>query len=483
MLEQKIQQKLLQRLTPQQIQTIKMLELPTLLLEQRIKKELEENPTLEEGSEGEEFDDQFEEENDADDPNDDEFDLSDYLDEDDDIPEYRLQANNYSKDDKKSEIPYSESNSFQEHLISQLGLRAINEEETFLGKYLIGNLDEDGYLRRELGSIVDDLAFTHNIETNPEELQRILAIIQDFEPAGVGARNLQECLLLQIKAKEINAPGMAVVRQILEEYFSEFSKKHYEKIVRNLSISEDDLKTAIDEIIKLNPKPGGAYNETPAKTLQAIIPDFILDLEDGELILSLNQRNTPELRVSKTYSEMLQNLAANKAKTKQEKDTLMYVKQKIDSAKWFMDAIRQRQNTLLGTMQEILAFQKEYFIEGDETKLRPMILKDIAEKTGQDISTVSRVANSKYIQTHFGIYPLKFFFSEGMMTDSGEEVSTREIKKILQNCVSNENKRKPLTDDKLAEILNEKGYPIARRTVAKYREQLDIPVARMRKEL
>ncbi len=481
MLEQKLQQKLLQKLTPQQIQTIKLLELPTLLLEQRIKKELEENPTLEEGNEADELDNNFEEE--SDDSNDDEFDLSDYLDDDDDIPEYRLQANNYSKDDKHTEIPYSESSSFQEHLTSQLGLRPLSEEEQFLGLYLIGNLDEDGYLRRDLEAVADDLAFTHNWFIDVPKLEEVLKIIQDLEPVGVGARNLQECLLIQIKARSPKSESVEIAQLILEDYFNEFTKKHYDKIVRQLSIEEETLKAAIDEIVKLNPKPGGAHNETPAKTLQAIIPDFILDIEDGELRLSLNQRNLPDLRISKTYQEMLESLAGNKSKTRQEKETLNYVKQKIDSARWFMDAIRQRQLTLLGTMQEILHFQEEYFKEGDDTKLKPMILKDIADKTGQDISTISRVANSKYIQTHFGIFPLKSFFSEGMMTDSGEEVSTREIKKILQDCVDNENKRKPLTDDKLADILNEKGYPIARRTVAKYREQLDIPVARLRKEL
>jgi RNA polymerase sigma-54 factor len=484
MLNQKLQQKLLQKLSPQQIQLIKLLELPTLQLEQRIKKELEENPTLEEGSEinSEEVNDDRVEEEESEN-SDDEFSIEDYITDDDEIPNYRLSESNYSKDDKQIDIPYSGGISFREHLISQLGLRTITEEQDTLAKYLIGNLDEDGYLRRDLDAIIDDLAFTLNMSVEYEVIRQALDIIQDLEPVGVGARDLQECLLIQIKAKDRTDPVLSRAYMILRHHFEEFTKKHYDKIEKRLDITEDELKESFEEIIKLNPKPGGAYNDGTNKSMQQIIPDFLLDIIDGELQLSLNQRNAPELRISRTYADMLRDISKNKKKSKQEKDTLTYVKSKLDSAKWFIDAILQRQATLLSTMNEIILYQKEYFLEGDETKLRPMILKDIAERTGLDISTISRVANSKYIQTHFGIYALKYFFSEGMMTDSGEEVSTREIKKILQDCIDGESKKKPLTDDKLAAILKEKGYVIARRTVAKYREQLDIPVARLRKEL
>lgn len=483
MLNQKLQQKLLQKLSPQQIQLIKLLELPTLQLEQRIKKELEENPLLEEGSEYDEQEtaQQDEDEND-DSSNDDEFSLEDYI-EDDEVPNYKLQENNHSKDEKSPEIPFAVAGTFHESLIEQLGLRKLNEHENFLGRFLIGTLDEDGYLRRDLEDIVDDLAFTQNVQTTTEELERMLEVIQDFDPPGIGARDLRECLLLQLKAADLTDPAIEIAHLILRDFFEEFTKKHFDKIIKRLDIDEEDLKDAMREILRLNPKPGGVYADSVARTTMAIIPDFMLEYEDGEFRLSLNQRNVPELKISRAYSNMLQQIALSKTKTRQDKETLMYVKQKIDSAKWFIDAIQQRHQTLLGTMQEIIQFQSDYFVEGDETKLKPMILKDIADRTGLDISTISRVANSKYIQTHFGILPLKFFFSEGMMTDAGEEVSTREIKKILQDCISAENKRKPLTDDRLAEILNEKGYQIARRTVAKYREQLDIPVARLRKEL
>ena len=331
--------------------------------------------------------------------------------------------------------------------------------------------------------MVDDLAFLQNITTDAKELNDVLAIIQDLDPPGVGARDLRECLLLQIERKDLSSPAMLLTKTILKDFFEEFSKRHYEKIMAKLMISEDDMKSVIDEVLKLNPKPGGAVNDPYHKTAQHIIPDFILELSDGALELSLNNRNIPELKISKSYNEMLETYSRDKAAGKQNRDAIMFVKQKLDAAKWFIDAMRQRQNTLLLTMNAILEYQKEYFYEGDDTKLRPMILKDVAEMTGLDISTVSRVANSKYIQTHFGIYPLKFFFSEGMQTDAGDEVSTREIKRILQECLGSEDKRRPLTDEKLTEILQEKGYLIARRTVAKYREQLNIPVARMRKEM
>ena len=485
MLKQRLQQKLLQKLSPQQIQMIKLLEIPAMQLEQRIKKELEENPVLEEGVD-EEIDKQEEEDivDDTFEDNTEEFSLSDYLDEDD-TPSYRLTTSNYSKDDERNaEIPFSVGSSFHEHLKSQMGLQSLTGEEEELAKYIIGNIDEDGYLRRKLESIVDDLAFLQNIKTSEEELLNILRIVQDFEPPGVGARDLQECLLLQIERKDQDDPVKKRAREILKYYFQEFTKKHYEKIEERMNLANGELKEAIDEILKLNPKPGGSVNDPHSKLFHQIVPDFVLENRDGEFELLLNSKNVPDLRVSRTYAEMLRSFKAQKDKpSKNEKEAISFVKQKLDSAKWFIDAIRQRQATLLITMNAILSYQEEYFIEGDETKLRPMILKDIAEMTGMDISTISRVANSKYIQTHFGIFSLKYFFSEGMQKESGEEVSTREIKTILTECITNENKKKPLNDEKLAAILKEKGYLIARRTVAKYREQLGISVARLRKEL
>jgi len=486
MLRQKLQQKLLQKLSPQQIQMIKLLEIPAVQLEQRIKKELEENPVLEEGAE-ESIDKQEEEEvvDDTFEDNTEEFSLSDYLDEDD-TPSYRLSSNNYSKDNARNvEIPFSVGSSFHEHMKSQMGLQSLTGKEEELARYIMGNIDEDGYLRRKLDSIVDDLAFSQNIKATEEELLFILRIVQDFDPPGVGARDLQECLLLQIERKDQDDPVKKRAWEILKYHFQEFTKKHYEKIKERMNLDDGELKEAIDEILKLNPKPGGSVNDPQNKSFHQIVPDFVLENRDGELDLLLNSKNVPDLRVSRTYAEMLRSFKANKKEkhSKNEKEAISFVKQKLDSAKWFIDAIRQRQATLLITMNAILSFQEEYFIEGDETKLRPMILKDIAEMTGMDISTISRVANSKYIQTHFGIFPLKYFFSEGMQNESGEEVSTREIKTILAECVKNEDKNKPLNDEKLAAILKEKGYLIARRTVAKYREQLGISVARLRKEL
>lgn len=465
---------------------IKLLEIPTLQLEQRIKKELEENPVLEEGADQQQDSEQEgleEEVNPEKDPEQEEFSLDDYL-NDEDIPSYRLATRNYSKDDKKEEIPFSVGTSFNEHLEAQLGLRDLSEEEEVLAQYILGNIDEDGYLRRKLSAIADDLAFSMNIDTNEDELHEILKVIQDFEPVGVGARDLQECLLLQIEAKDQEVEGIALARKILKYHFDEFTKKHYQKIVTRLNIKEEELKVALHEILKLNPKPGSSFSDPQNKNVQHIIPDFVLDNQEGELQLSLNSRNVPDLRISQTYSEMLQTYRASKNHaSREQKNAVTFVKQKLDSAKWFIEAIRQRQNTLILTMNAIINYQAEYFQEGDEKLMRPMILKDIADITGLDISTISRVANSKYIQTHFGIFPLKYFFSEGLQTDSGEEVSTREIKKILQECIEGEDKRKPVTDERLAEILQEKGYLIARRTVAKYREQLNIPVARLRKEL
>jgi RNA polymerase sigma-54 factor len=485
MLKQKLQQKLLQKLSPQQIQMIKLLEVPTLQIEQRIKKELEENPALEEGAEeeeipGENVEEEQEEETDKDQE---EFTLDDYI-EEDEIPDYRLQVNNYSRDDdKRAEIPFSAGSSFHEHLESQLGLREMTDHQKILGEFIIGNIDEDGYLRRELINIVDDLAFSQNITCTVEELEEVLKIIQDLEPAGVGARTLKECLLLQLAKRDHSQPAVKLAFLIVDTQFEEFSKRHYDKIIARFDISEEELKSAIDEVLKLNPKPGGEFSDPFTKIAQPIIPDFILEHSEEGFDLHLNSRNLPELRLSGAYTEMLQAYSRDKGNKRDMKDAIMFVKQKIDSAKWFIDAIRQRQNTLLLSMNAILEYQQEYFIDGDETKLKPMILKDVAEMTGLDISTVSRVANSKYIQTHFGIFPLKFFFSEGLQTDSGEEVSTREIKRILQDCIDNEKKRRPLTDEKLTEILQEKGYQIARRTVAKYREQLNIPVARLRREI
>ena len=485
MLKQRLQQKLLQKLSPQQIQMIKLLEVPTLQIEQRIKKELEENPALEEGQDDDDIpseQDEQSEDNDKD-KDGDEFTLDDYID-DDEIPDYKLQTKNYSKDeDKRSEIPFSVGSSFQEYLESQLSLRNLTEKQEILGEYILGNIDEDGYLRRELSNIVDDLAFLQNVETNEEELEEVLKVIQDLEPAGVGARNLRECLLLQIEKRDTTQPSLNIAHRILDSFFDEFTKRHYDKIIARMGITENDLKGAIDEILKLNPKPGGVYNDPYNRSSQPIIPDFILELSEDGFDLHLNSRNLPELRLNSSYSQMLQSYTRDKSQKREMKDAVMFVKQKIDSAKWFIDAIKQRQNTLLLTMNAILEYQQEYFIDGDETKLKPMILKDVAEMTGLDISTVSRVANSKFIQTHFGIFPLKYFFSEGLQTDSGEEVSTREIKRILQDCIENEQKRRPLTDERLTEILQEKGYQIARRTVAKYREQLNIPVARLRKEI
>jgi RNA polymerase sigma-54 factor len=487
MLKQKLQQKLLQKLSPQQIQMIKLLEIPTMQLEQRIKSEIEENPALEEGAvEEDSLRNEQEEEDFGTDPNDkdkEEFTLEDYMD-DDEYPSYKLNAQNYSKDDKREDIPFSVGLSFQDYLENQLGLRSLDERQHLLALYILGNIDDDGYLRRKLENVVDDVAFALNIETDEPELIGILRIIQEMDPPGIGARNLQECLLLQIQAKEQDSPSVELAHRILKDFFEEFTRKHYDKIITRLNIKDEDLKGALDEILKLNPKPGSSYTDPQNKGYGHIIPDFILENNEGDLELSLNSKNVPDLKVSKTYNEMLQAYQHNRGNnSKSQKEALSFVKQKLDSARWFIDAIKQRQNTLLITMNAIINYQQEYFLTGDETKLKPMILKDIADVTGLDVSTISRVANSKYIQTNFGILSLKFFFSEGMQTESGEEVSTREIKKILQDCIEAEDKRHPVTDDGLAEILQEKGYHIARRTIAKYREQLNIPVARMRKEL
>ncbi len=484
MLNQKLQQKLLQKLSPQQIMLMKLLQIPTVNLEQRIKEEIEENPVLEEGkdnsNEDEDFDYQQEEEQEV--KNDDEFNIDDYL-PDDEIPDYKLYANNNSSDEEQRDIPYSTGKTFHENLQQQLGMRILTEEERIIAETIIGNLDDSGYLKRETEALADDILFTINIEVTEEDVLRMLNVIQTMEPCGVGARNLQECLLIQLDCIEDPSEATLLAIDVLKNYFNDFTKKHYDKIIKKADITEEELKAAIDEILKLNPKPGNSMNETN-KENHYIQPDFFITINGDELEVQLNSRNAPDLRISRSYREMLKGYAANPAKqTKDQKDAVTFIKQKIDSAKWFIDAIQQRQHTLLTTMTAIMEYQKQYLLTGDETKLRPMILKDIADIVKLDISTVSRVANSKYVQTPYGTFLLKSFFSESMQMDSGKEVSTREIKKILQDCIDDENKSKPLTDEHLARILKEKGYNIARRTIAKYREQLNIPVARLRKEL
>jgi RNA polymerase sigma-54 factor len=475
------------QLSPQQILLMKLLQIPSIALEQRIKQEIEENPALDEASEiDDETEEQQEEEfeNEMDSKDSDEFDLNDYI-GDDDIPAYKLSANNTSRDDERKEIPYSTGRTFHENLTTQLSMRHLDEKQMVIAKTIIGNLDDSGYLERDLTAMVDDLAFTQNLEATHDEISRVLEMIQELDPAGVGARDLKECLLIQLRRRQNEEPDYNLQLPILliEEYFDEFTKKHYDKILKKAKIEEEELKEAIDEILKLNPKPGNSMNES-SKASQYISADFIITINDGELELTLSSRNAPELRLSPAYTEMMQAYAADKSKkSSQQKDAIMFVKRKIDSARWFIDAIRQRQNTLAVTMNAIMNYQAEYFLTGDETRLRPMILKDIAEIVNLDISTISRVANSKYVQTPYGTFLLKSFFSESMQTESGEEVSTREIKKILQDCVDAEDKLKPMTDEQLTSQLKEKGYNIARRTVAKYREQLSIPVARLRKEL
>lgn len=482
-LKQHLAQKLEQRLSPQQIQLMKLLQVPTMELDQRIKQEIEENPALEEGAEVNEDeydnDDDFDDDYDSD-SDDQDFDISDYIDEEG--SDYKTKANNHSKDDEERVIPLSGEQSFQEKLTEQLHLLYLDDHQFMIADTLIGNLDESGYLNREIEAIVDDLAFSANVMTDEKEVEEVLMIIQELDPAGVGARDLQECLLIQIRRKQDGDITRYTAKIILEEFFEEFTRKHYDKIAKKLEIEDEDLKEAIDEILKLNPKPGGSMIES-AKNYQQIIPDFMITEFEGRLELTLNGRNAPDLKVSREYEMMLRTYAEGAKTSKSDKDALMFVKQKLDGAKWFIDAIKQRQNTLLFTMDAIMNYQREYFLTGDETNLRPMILKDIAEIVGLDISTISRVANSKYVQTGYGIFALKYFFSESLSTDSGEEVSTREVKKILSEAIEGEQKKKPLTDERLMDLLKEKGYNIARRTVAKYREQLNIPVARLRKEL
>lgn len=480
-LKQNLSIKLDQRLSPQQIQLMKLLEVPTMELDMRIKQEIEENPALEEGADRDEMEanDEYGDDAPESDNENEDFDINDYLDDD---SEYKTQANNKSKDDEDKVIPFSGDQSFQERMAAQLQMLSLNDHETIIALTIIGNLDDSGYLNRDIDALVDDLAFSSNVVTTEEEVEDVLKQIQDLDPAGVGARNLRECLLLQINRKQDGNITKFTAKKILEDFFEEFTRKHYSKITKKLEISDEDLKEAIDEIVKLNPKPGGSTKEA-AGNYQQIIPDFSIVENEGVLTVQLNGRNAPELRVSSTYKNMLNAYAEGAKTSKADKEALTFVKAKLDGAKWFIDAIKQRQNTLLLTMSAIMNYQKEYFLTGDETKLKPMILKDIAEIVGLDISTISRVANSKYVQTGHGIFSLKYFFSESLSTDSGEEVSTREVKKILSEAIEAEEKRKPLTDEKLAQLLKDKGYNIARRTVAKYREQLNIPVARLRKEL
>ena len=477
-LKQHLTQKLEQRLSPQQIQLMKLLQVPTIELDQRIKQEIEENPALEEGDDHES--DDFQDQDDEFENSDLDIDIANYI--DDDIADYKTRVSNKGKDDEERVVPLSGEQSFQERLTEQLHLLDMDEVQFVIADTIIGNLDESGYLKRDLDAIVDDLAFSANVNTTEAEVEDVLRIIQELDPAGVGARDLQECLILQITRKQDGDITKFTAKVILEQFFEEFTRKHYDRISKKLEIEDQDLKEAIDEILRLNPKPGGSMKES-AKNHQQIIPDFMITEYEGQLELTLNSRNAPDLKVSREYEQMLRLYAEGAKTSKSDKEALMFVKQKLDGAKWFIDAIKQRQQTLLFTMGAIMNYQADYFRSGDEVNLKPMILKDIAEIVGLDISTISRVANSKYVQTNFGIFPLKYFFSESLSTDTGEEVSTREVKKILSDAIEAENKRRPLTDEKLMELLKEKGYNIARRTVAKYREQLNIPVARLRKEL
>ena len=485
MLKQQLNFKLSQKLSPQQIQLMKLIQLPTQAFEQRLKQEMEENPALEGGKEEkEEYEDDFsnEEEYQDEDPGNEsieaDIDVDEYL-SDDEIPSYRLQANNYSADDEDKHVPYASGTSFTQFLKTQLSTLRLDDDEKEIAEFLVGSVDESGYIRRSVQDIVDDLAFTQNIYTEEETVEKVLKYVHELDPAGVGARSLQECLLIQLDRKEPTR-AVTLAADIIEKSFDQFSKKHYEKLLSKHNITEEELRDAIDVIEHLNPKPGGAYAGN-TRMVEHVIPDFTIKIVDGDLELTLNGRNAPEMHVSKDYSEMLKGYKESREKSKAQKDAVMFIKQKLDAAKWFIEAIKQRQTTLYVTMSSIMNYQKEYFLTGDERNLRPMILKDIADEIGMDVSTVSRVANSKYVDTPYGTKLIKEFFSESMKNDQGEDVSTREIKKILEMTIEDENKRKPLTDEKLAKILKEKGYPIARRTVAKYREQLDIPVARLRK--
>ncbi|MFT6369072.1 MAG: RNA polymerase sigma-54 factor [Maribacter sp.] len=484
MLKQHLQFKLSQKLSPQQIQLMKLIQLPTQAFEQRLKQELEENPALESGKEElESPDDEFEDDYELEDSETieaEDINIDDYL-SDDEIPDYRTQANNYSSDDEEKSVPYAAGTSFNQYLLNQMNTVYLNDEEWAIAEFLIGSIDESGYIRRPVADILDDLAFTQNIYTEEKTITRMLSIVQALDPPGVGARSLEESLVIQLERKGLS-PSIELAIRILKKSFDQFSKKHYQKLIQKYTVTEAELKEAISEIEKLNPKPGGSYSGNN-RIVEHVVPDFSIRIVEGELELSLNGRNAPELHVSREYNNMLKGYKESQDKSKSQKDTVMFIKQKLDSAKWFIDAIRQRQQTLFVTMNSIMQYQKEYFLSGDERNLRPMILKDIADEIKMDVSTVSRVANSKYADTPYGTKLIKEYFSESMKNEQGEDVSTKEIKKILETVIKNEAKRKPLTDDKLAAILKEKGYPIARRTVAKYREQLGIPVARLRKEI
>jgi len=471
---------------------MKLLQVPTAILDERIKEEMEENPALEQADDN--HDDEFEKDEFTE-PGEEEYqtegtedeyeniDISDYVREgDDDVGDYKLRDDNYPEQDDNRVIPHKVETSFMEIMLQQLGLLKLDEKQMKVAEQLVGSLDDDGYLRREISAVIDDLAFRQNIDTDEAEVEEILSMIQQFDPPGVGARNLQECLLLQLERKAGGGKIIELCIKVLEKYFDEFTKKHYEKIQRALNLSDEQLREVINQIVKLNPKPGGTAGDE-GKNTNYVIPDFFIANNVGKLELTLNSKNAPDLRISEGYRDMLKDYDRGAKKDKRQKEAVLFIKQKIDSAKWFIDAIKQRQNTLLNTMEAIMNYQHEFFLTGDETDLRPMILKDIAERTNLDISTVSRVANSKFVQTEFGTYRLKFFFSESLQTDSGEEVSTREVKKILTDLIGEESKKHPYSDEKLTEMLQEKGYNIARRTVAKYREQLNIPVARLRKIL
>ena len=488
MLKQFLNLKLSQKLSPQQIQLMKLIQLPTQAFEQRLLEEMNENPALEAGKEEEEYvKDEFETE-DYDDYDEaeservdaEEINIDDYL-SNDDTPDYKTQVNNYSDDDEDHDAPFAAPISFHQDLINQLNTFILTEEDREIAEFLVGSIDDMGYIRRSISDIVDDLAFTQAVYTDEKTVERLMHVIHELEPSGVGARDLQECLLLQLKHKT-PTEYIELATNIIENQFDAFTKKHYDKLIQKYNVSNDQLKKAIHEIEKLNPKPGGSFTGNN-KVTENIVPDFAIRIVEGKLELSLNGRNAPSLHVSRDYQEMLQTYKVSKDKSTQQKEAVQFIKQKLDSAKWFIDAIRQRQETLFVTMNAIMHYQEDFFLEGDETKLKPMILKDIADIVGLDISTISRVANSKYVETPYGTKLIKEFFSEAMKNDQGEDVSTLEIKKILQNVIEEEDKHKPLPDDQLADILKEKGYPIARRTIAKYREQLDIPVARMRKKM
>lgn len=469
MLKQGLELKQTQKLSPLQIQTIKLIELPIQELEQRIRKELEENPVLDEDVPNEKEEDEAPRE----------VSLSEYK-EDDSIPSYRLRSDNYSKEERPQYNTFSVKESFTQSLMEQLGYRDLTEHQYAVAAFIIGSLDDDGYLRRSIDSVVDDISFRANIETDEDEVLSMLKVIQEFDPAGVGARDLQECLLLQIRFLK-KTPDVENATRILKTCFHDFTGKHFRKIMVRLGLTEDEMRAALARIVRLNPSPGGQIDDTYSDQAQQIIPDFLLEYKDGELLLTMPRFSIPELRVNRKYADLLMD-AANSSE-REKKEAAAFVRKKLDSAKWFVEAIKQRHNTLYNTMRTIIDYQKDYFTDGDETHLKPMVLKDIAERTGFDISTISRVVNSKYIETHFGIYPLKYFFSEGLENQDGEEVSTRELKKALQECVDAENKQKPLTDDELVVKMTEKGYKVARRTVAKYRDQLGIPKARLRREL